>query len=173
MESIAVYWEPVVRVYGFETIPDVSLLKIEYPQDRAGLWAERIKSLEDNTTRFLFTLLQLTSPTSATMNIVLTETLAAEFVKHLGKHAEQEPSTSINVHQPVDLLFFHGPHFQDRYGIAETAFGAIDLNRVSVHTIGCTGTSVYIVADGGQGPLVHKMLSDAFTVPKEHKEKKL
>lgn len=168
MESIAVYWEPVVRVYGFEHLSDVSLLKIDYPLSKAHALADSLINPGCEGTSFLFSQIQLASPNSAAMSIALNKSHLDELLPHLKRAEEEELSLSVTVHQPVDLLFFHGPHFQDRYGIAETAFSALDLTRVTIHSIGCTGTSIYIIADGGQGLLVKKMLSDAFTVPREH-----
>lgn len=172
MESIAVYWEPVVRVYGFEIHSGAVLVKLEYPQQNGELLMEHLGSDEKFGTSFLFSQIQLTSPGTASMNIALRREHADLFLSQLDSTTGQELVISVVVHQPVDLLFFHGPHFQDRYGIADTAFNSLDHSQVTIHAVGCTGTSVYIMADGGQGELVRGMLSDAFTVPKEHRKKK-
>ena len=145
------------------------MVKIGYPSHHGGLIADILHDGADF--RFLFSQIQLATPDSETMSVALGRDQAAEFVAHLEGSTAGKLSISITVHQPVDLLFFHGPHFQDRYGIAETAFSALDHSRVRVHAAGCTGTSVYLVADSGQGKLIREMLSDAFTVPKEHTRK--
>ena len=53
--------------------------------------------------------------------------------------------TSLQTIAPVELIYLHGPHFQDRYGIAEAALSPLQKADIPILAAGCSGTSVYIV----------------------------
>jgi aspartokinase len=67
---------------------------------------------------------------------------------------------------PVEVVFFHGPHFGDRYGIAETAFGALADNGIQVIAGVCSGSCVYLVTPEGGAEDVVRVLSGTFEIPK-------
>ena len=46
---------------------------------------------------------------------------------------------------PVGIIFFHGPHFGDRYGIADATLAALSKAHVKVIASGCSSSSVYMV----------------------------
>jgi aspartokinase len=46
---------------------------------------------------------------------------------------------------PMAALFFHGPHFGDRYGIADTLARALDRVNVSLAALSCTVSSISLV----------------------------
>jgi len=46
---------------------------------------------------------------------------------------------------PVGILFFHGPHFGDMYGIADAAFSSLLKAGIKIISSGCSSASVFLV----------------------------
>lgn len=165
METIAVYWEPVIRVYGFDVREDAALLELDFPISAAAAWGQGVESLTGSAPGFLLLLQQYVAPDTARICIAVKQEHAAGCLRELEKFIPAGAGGTIRMQQPVDILFFHGPHFQDRYGIAAAVFQAIDPQQVTLHAVGCTGTSVYLVVGGGQAEQAREMLSASFTAP--------
>lgn len=65
-----------------------------------------------------------------------------------------------------ELLTLHGPHFQDRYGVAHAAVSALHNHGVPVQAVGCTGSSICLVVPAQTGDVAARALTDVFIVPK-------
>lgn len=165
METIAVYWEPVIRVYGFDIKKETALLELDVQMASADYWGRCIESLADSAPGFLLMLLQFVDSDTARICMAIQQEHAAACLREIEKFNQNGSGGSLRIHQPVDILFFHGPHFQERYGIATAVFQSIDPQQITLHTVGCTGTSVYLVVGGGQAEQAREMLSASFTVP--------
>lgn len=165
METIAVYWEPLIRVYGFDIRKDTALLELDFRPETAACWGQRIESLAGSVSGFIMMLLQHIDAETTRVCLALKQNLAADCLRELEKFDRNGYKGTIRIHQPVDILFFHGPHFQDRYGIVDAVFQAIDPQIISLHAVGCTGTSVYLVVGAGQAEPAREMLAAGFTVP--------
>lgn len=164
METIAVYWEPIIRVYGFDVIPDTSLLQIDLPAEEADYWGQRIESLQKTDTSFIMAVLQMVDMGTVRINLLLKKDFALPALTLLKEAANDSLKASVRTDHSVDVLFFHGPHFQDRYGIADAAFKVLDKYNISLLVAGCTGTSVYLVTKAGDGLKAKRLLAEAFVV---------
>lgn len=165
METIAVYWEPVIRVYGFDIRTDLALLECDVQPEAADFWGERLESLALTGSGFIMVLMQSRDHATARLSLVIEQEYADSCRRLLEECRHDGYRISIRLRQPVDMLLFHGPHFQDRYGIAEAVFRSLDQTRISLYAVGCTGTSVYIVVGGGEAGPARTMLSAGFVVP--------
>lgn len=172
METIAVYWEPVIRVYGVETREDVAFLEIQFPLEELEFHGANLEMLAKNCTDFFMVLLQYLDEKSAKLCIVIKPQHAKVLHNKLEALTQKGYKISVQLKQHVDLVFFHGPHFQDRYGIIETAFRVLDRKNISLFAVGCTGTSVYLVVNNGEAELTRQMLSEGFIVPGDDGSKK-
>ena len=65
----------------------------------------------------------------------------------------------------MELISFQGPHFGDRYGIADTAFKALDGQKVPVLITVFAGAAVYIVLPEKKLQDARPLLMEAFEVP--------
>ena len=80
---------------------------------------------------------------------------------------ENNIDLDIQTTSPVELVYFHGPHFGDRYGIADTALGTLRRKGLPILAAGCTGASVYIVVPEQRSAEIKQILSDVFDTPHE------
>ncbi len=152
LETIAVYWEPVIRTYGFQVRTGLTLVCLETGSgpgwglsgDDAGLFSGA---------NLIMAVALPTESGGLRTGLVF----SGKVPEASGFHGRAD--------RPVELLYFQGPHFGDRYGIAAAALGALHRAAVPVIAAGCTGASVYIVLEPGRADEAVASLSDAFRVP--------
>lgn len=63
---------------------------------------------------------------------------------------------------PMAALFFHGPHFGDRYGVADTLVKALNRVNVPLVALSCTVSSVSLVIGQADAPAAIRVLREAF-----------
>lgn len=78
------------------------------------------------------------------------------------------PDVIFSERSAVEVLYFHGPHFQDRYGVMDTAVKALKKNETEIHAANCSGTSVYLVTGDTIGGRALDALAEVFVVPKTY-----
>ncbi len=144
METIAVYWEPIIGVYGLTAQTGLSLYTLIFPIEKLSYWGEMVRHLGEEEREFQLVSLQTSSFTRMQLCLLL-DAGAGEARKLLEKCLENDDATSLAVVPYVELIYLHGPHFQDRYGIAEAALKPLHSAGIPILSVGCAGTSVYLV----------------------------
>jgi aspartokinase len=64
------------------------------------------------------------------------------------------------------MVHFQGPHFGDRYGIADAAFRALTEGDLSPLAVSCSGASIYLVFRQGEAGEAVRLLEKVFEVPR-------
>jgi aspartokinase len=72
---------------------------------------------------------------------------------------------------PVEVVFFYGPHFGERYGIAEAALRALEGGGIHTTAAACSVSCVYLVLPEGQSEEAVRALSETFEVPRAFSRK--
>lgn len=67
---------------------------------------------------------------------------------------------------PVAGIFLHGPHFGDRYGVADTFLQALGRARVSLLALSCTVSSISAVIKQQDLPAARQILEETFEAPR-------
>jgi len=165
VETVAVYWEPVIRVYGIDIVKDVALLELTFRPEDMALLGHRLMEFQEEGRGFIMVLLETATNGNLRICLALKREVATRFRLHLENHVGKDYILSVRLTEPVEVLFFHGPHFQDRYGIVEALFRALDPQEISLYLVGCTGTSVYLVVGEGKAARTREMLAGDFVVP--------
>lgn len=165
METIAVYWEPKIRVYGLTSQVGSSLYTVVFPLNRLSFWAEIVRRLGQTGEEFLLVNLQTASATSMLLCLVTAAGPGdGEISRAFDKGLENEEATTLQIVQSVELIYLHGPHFQDRYGIAEAAARPLRLADIPILSFGCAGTSVFIVVPEKRAIEATACLSETFVL---------
>lgn len=168
METIAVYWEDRVKVYSINEKSDLALATLHIPEKHMAKLGDQLCTLQEHLGRFeLITAQPCNAGSRKSLNIylVLDGSKAGSLENLMNKYVSCHPQTKFTIMTPVDLLYLHGPHFQDRYGIADIALSAFAENDCKLLLSGCAGTSMYLVVPEGQAPLSKKILSNKFLLP--------
>ena len=162
METIAVYWESRIKTYGFQGGKDLAFIEFSYPLHEMRSLGEILSNDE----------LQALTP-----KFIMAQELDHEisFVFCLpGKegrdfHVSLEKTSGPSHHRyiyPVGIIFFHGPHFGDRYGIADATFSTLSKTDIEIIASGCSSSSVFLVLHQDDIAKAEKVLAQTFDVAK-------
>ncbi len=160
METIAVYWESRIKTYGFQRIPGVALIELSWPIDSIKSLGEILTSHDIQGFQAPFIAAQ-ESDRELSFVFCLPERAGMDF------HACAEQTGIPTYHRyiyPVGIIFFHGPHFGDRYGIAETTFSAISKAGIQLIASGCASSSVYLILAQDDLDRAEQVLTKTFEV---------
>jgi aspartokinase len=141
METIAVYWESRIKTYGFQRISELALLELSCPFTAVESLGEILISHDVQCLNAPFILAQ-ESERGLSFVFCLPERQGMEF--HASLEQIHSPFSQQYMY-PVGIIFFHGPHFGDRYGIAEAAFSAVAKEGIRLIASGCASSSVYLI----------------------------
>ncbi len=165
METIAIYWEPKPKTYGFKEAVDLSLLNIVIRPGEMAQWGLWLMELADLDIGFHLILAKYSTQRKLRLYILLEKLWADSVLSYIGKKIDLEPEKDFYLNYPVELISFQGPHFGDRYGIADTAFKALDGKGVPVLITVCSGAAVYIVLPEKKLQEAKPVLKEVFEVP--------
>lgn len=165
METIAVYWEPKIKTYGFQEARDQALLRIDFRAEQMALWGSRIDQMGELGLGFHLVLLHYSPDREFTMSLIFERQWEDRVLMHMRKAMPRNISDSVHIKSPVELMFFHGPHFADRYGIADSVFSTLAGGGIPVLAAACSGAAVYLVFPEKTAQKASALLAEAFEVP--------
>ena len=167
METIAVYWEPQIRIYGVSTVTGLSLYTVVFPAERMAHWGTVIASLGQAGVTFQLVNLQPLAAGEMQLSLLFTPDGREREIRR-----QFEAGTAESGHgtwrqtSPVELVYLHGPHFQDRYGIAEAAIAPVPAATIPLLASGCSGTSIHLVVPEHCAGKVVDCLGGTFVIEK-------
>jgi len=166
LETIAVYWENKIKTYGFQIERELSLFQISLaPSALAELGAAFFN--ETSGIHFSWVLVQQPSSHVLAVYILLAQKWEQPLQALLECYRENGNVLELRTESPVEMIFFHGPHFGDRYGIADTTLSTLRGKGLPILAAGCTGASVYIIVPEHLSAEVRDTLSGVFDTPKK------
>jgi aspartokinase len=167
METIAVYWEPKIKTYGMAqktglclvstiTVLNDTVVVLEEMCAQATLSQALIMiSAGYQAGKGLRTSLVFDLPGESIENRL-------ELFNHVG-HIFSDGN--LEIVPDVDMVYFHGPHYGDRYGIASTVFTALMAAAVPLLASACSASSIYLVVPKGRADDARNALSKDVIVP--------
>lgn len=165
METIAVYWEARIKVYGITLQPGLALGALVIAAEQAGYWSERLMELERPLQRFELAIAQGVIDNRLEIYLLFDHSRREILQPLMDVWLSRDKTAEFRMEGRVDMVFLHGPHFQDRFGIAETAFSALAKNDIRILLSGCAGTSMYLIFAEGGGEAAKQVLADTFLIP--------
>ena len=162
METIAVYWEPRIKTYGFQRITDLALIEFSCP-------LSKIKSLGKILSQDELIVLRPKFIISQVSNHEISFIFCLPLKESKDFHTSLEKNSSPTLHKyihPVSIIFFHGPHFGDRYGIADATFATLSKAEIHIIASGCCSSSVFLVLVQDDIEKAEKVLGETFEVAK-------
>ena len=162
METIAVYWEQPIKTYGFQRVTDLILVEFSYP-------LKEITSLGKILSRDALQMVKAEFIIAQAFGEAISITLCLsekEYRDFWVSVAEAPGSTPCEYTYPVGIIYFHGPHFGDRYGIAEAAFSNLSEADIEIVASGCSASSVFVVLAQDDVARAENVLSNTFEVAK-------
>jgi aspartokinase len=159
-EVVAAYQEKVIKIYHLIDQTGLDLWSFSIPSStllenlgaalmalgRQGLKLPFLVALPGPEDRFVCTF-SATSQENQQVAGLLEEHLPVLPPEHLA---------------PVAALFFHGPHFGDRYGIADTLMQALEKVQIQPLALSCTVSSISVMLKEENLAAAMEVLSDTF-----------
>jgi aspartokinase len=162
METIAVYWEQPIKTYGFQKVTDLVLVEFSYPLKEITSLGRTLSQDALQKVKAEFIIVQECGETIS-ITLCLSEKEYKDFWVSVGEAPGSTPCGHI---YPVGIIYFHGPHFGDRYGIAEATFSTLSEEDIEIVASGCSASSVFVVLAQDDLARAEDLLSHAFEVAK-------
>jgi hypothetical protein len=156
VETVASYWEPVIRIYGITRLAGLGITTVVFSEPELESLGEALLDAGSGLGRFDLALMHRLDDRRFRLMLCDRGGLASSV----------QPLAGGTDYGSGDLLSLHGPHFQDRYGVAHAAVSCLHRHGVGVRAVGCTGSSIYLVVPAEAGDAAARALADVFIVPK-------
>ncbi len=163
METVAVYWEPIIRTYGFEVRKGLTMVQLALHPDGGG----DLDLLPQGHDVVGGSLIMATAQRSSDSSLAVWVVVDGVVAQDLRDRAPDDNGPTVTY--PVEVVCFHGPHFGDRYGIASAALSVLAQDKVEVLLTGCTSASIFLTVGHREGQRTVKSLQRAFTTPERPK----
>ena len=161
-ETVARYVESKIRTYGIDVYTGLTLCSLQMRADALGEWSEAVS---EKGCRFFHASAAPIGENRVGLDVLLDagdpESRDFDIAMLSGSNAND----TVTIRENAELIRFHGPHFGDRYGIADKALGRIAAAGASVWLAGCVGATVSIVLAQHTAKKATKALSAAFEMP--------
>jgi len=169
LETVAVYCEPKLRTYGFKKVTDLSLLSWTAGPNQTAACGLMFQKLGETGLRFRLVVAHGSENRGITIHLLLDRGMEAVAQGRLQGIWGRPPESDQAIHclSPVEMLFFHGPHYGDRYGIADLVFGVLAHESIPVVLSACSASSIYLVLPHKEAQHAVAVLSEAIEIPKE------
>ena len=164
LETIAVYWESKVKIYSITLVTDLSMLRLTYPIETTEKVGKSLTVLEDSVQRFELVTQDNVDAARSQVNLFIRRS-KQKAVKEESVKLRNELQAKVILDSHVELVYLHGPHFQDRFGIVEIVFSALKSGKIEILAAGCAGTTIYIALPHGQGEPANQVLRNTFIIP--------
>ena len=139
---IASYQEKVVRIYDIVQQGGLDLWSVVIGQRALTKLGEALLALGQRQLKMPFVIALLSSENMLVFNFCFPggqeSQIRETFASHLGE-------TPLARHPQVAALYIHGPHFGDRYGIANILVRALERGSISLLALGCAVSSLSVV----------------------------
>jgi aspartokinase len=161
-EIMASYEEKVIRIYGIVEETDLDLWSLLVPPPSLADLGRAMESLARFGLKLPF-LVALPGPAGRLLFAFCMNALAGEEVERiLSTHL---PGSGVRRRGRVAALFLHGPHFGDRYGIANALIQTLKQSDTEILALGCAVSSISVVIDAKDIPTATRALETAFSIP--------
>jgi hypothetical protein len=164
METVVMYWEPQIKTYGFEIVKDLALYQYRIPSDLPAEWARAIKRIEDGSNRFHLLCLRLNESSELDLRLLCEPEQGVSLARRI---ATEIPAAGdrLQITEPVELIFFQGPHFGDRFGIADFTYNALKEKSDVLLAAVFACASIYLILPEGAADEIRTRLAAAFQIP--------
>jgi hypothetical protein len=165
METIAVYFESKIKTYGIAQRTGLSMLSLLLPFSAFGRGNRSLRRAASDAGELLLVFARPASEGGLRLHLLFEGRPSWHLLEEFSEAADDSNPSGLRVDAEVELVYLQGPHFGDRYGIADAAFRALGAENIPVLAAACTGASIYLVVPKQTASKAKRALSGSFTVP--------
>jgi hypothetical protein len=166
METIAVYWESTIRTYGFNLFQGLRMCRVGMPSSNMARWGAALQSLADHEPAFRLVWAQSEPPETVTFFLLFDDDHWSRVQPFLRRQLQIGTIGTLPGTETVDLVFFQGPHYGDRYGVLDFTLAPLTENGIPLLAIACSVATIYLVLPAGWGGKAKTILSSSFEIPR-------
>jgi hypothetical protein len=160
---VASYQEKAPRIYTLVQQDDLDLWEVAAPSRIAlaevAAWWRRLGE-DGGRLPFLLAVPELPD------RLRLVFSLSGEASRIMSQLSErQEAGLIIRRRGPTSAFFTHGPHFGDRYGIAQVMAAALERAGVPLLALSCAISSLSVIVPQAEAAAARRALEEAFGAP--------
>ncbi len=159
-EVVAAYQEKVIKIYQLIRLSNLDLWSFSIPSSTLleNLGAA-LMALGERDLKIPF-LVALPGPEDRFVcSFCAVRERSQEVARLLEDHIPVLPAHRLS---PMAALFFHGPHFGDRYGVADTLVKALDRVNVALVALSCTVSSISAIIKEEDLPAAVRVIMETF-----------
>ncbi len=163
VETAAVYWEPVIKIYGSCVKIDLHMTSVHVAEHQLCLLGSQLQDVDSGRGVFEMAVIQRIDDKTYKLGLLHESTLMETYRTFF---SSSDTLFSDLEQRPAELLYLYGPHFHDRYGVASAAFRSLQKNQNELFAVGCAGTSIYLITPRKKAQLSADALEKIFIVPR-------
>lgn len=165
METIAVYWESQIKTYGLNEFDGLAHVQFVCSPEQMASVGRVVREMEEPGIRMLLVVGLAAEDGLMGLGLLVGQRWEEGVMHELRSALGEGTAPSLQSTSPVSLIFLHGPHFGDRYGIADAAVGALTGDGIPIIALGCTASSIYLVLPEEERKAAGHSLKEAFLLP--------
>ena len=165
METVAIYWEAQIKTYGFQITRNLALYRYAVSADLSAQWDRAMQQLAREADRFKLLTAQPGKDLELDLILLCEQAEKAATPDPLSTQMPATADRRIQKIAPVALLCFQGPHYGDRYGVADFTYRALGETARHLHAAVFAGASVYLVFPEDRIDAARERLEAAFRIP--------
>ena len=171
METVAVYSESKIRTYGFDLQQGLNLMEMDLSDDNIHQWGNTLSGAPWEGCRFEW-MVAWTDQGPSTKFWLLCDDANARICAHHLKGAAADPMDFVlNSAVRVDVIRFQGPHFGDRFGVADYTLTALVRHGIDFMGMTCSISGISLVLPRGRGQTATTVLRSVFEIPQKTSSK--
>lgn len=165
METVAMYWEPRIKTYGFQVVKELAIYRCLIPVDMSNHWNRALELIENGPNRFHLICGQLNETSELSLSLLCQPDQGRSFSGDIEAEIPVAEGFRSQMITPVELLYFQGPHFGDRFGIADFTYRALKNHADGLLAAVFSCASIYLVLSEGAADRAKERLTAAFIIP--------
>jgi aspartokinase len=161
-EIICSYQEEVIKVYNLMCRRRLARMKLTVPAHQMDGVGSALLAMSEIGARVPFILGQ----TRTQEDLLITFCLEEDQRDHVKRIFENHLSgVVVDCDGPVTILYLHGPHFGDRYGIAAALAESLRTASIAPMAVSCAVSSISVVIRSQDEERCVEALSTRFEIP--------
>lgn len=141
------------------------MIRLKIKTERLEKWGHIIGEPGDEQPPFKHVLIQPMNDHELVICLLFEADEEGGIRPHLDHFIDHTRDETLETLSPVELIYFFGPHFGDRYGIAEAAVRVIHRESLPILAMGCSVSFIYIVLPEGMALQAKSLLAENFEIP--------
>ena len=166
METAASYTEAKIKTYGFETRLNQCLCQLRLTPDVFLALRRWYGEGDGPAISFEMVAMLPVDDDGYRLSLVIADRHRQQFQQIIAGTTPSLAPIDMQVTAPVELLYFFGPHYGDRFGIAEAAFNVLAENNLPLIAACCSSASVFLVLPEHVAATAKAVFTERFDIPR-------